>query len=442
MQLKTFDRIQTKKDFLAVVGLGYVGLPLAVAFAEKVKTLGFDINQEKINIYKKGIDLTREIGAEKIQNTTLEFTTDPTRLQEAKVIIVAVPTPINGDKTPNLTPVVEASRIIGQNLSKGSIVVFESTVYPGVTEDVCIPILEQESSLLCGKDFKVGYSPERINPGDKVHRLENIIKIVSGIDEETVENIAAVYELIIHAGVYKAPSIKVAEAAKLSENAQRDINIAFMNELAMIFDRMAINTKEVIDAMNTKWNALRFYPGLVGGHCIGIDPYYFIYQAEVLGYHSQIIAAGRKVNDSMATFIADNIIKKMIQFDKNVKKSNIYIMGITFKEDCPDMRNSKAVDVCKQLAVYGIKVKVVDPVVDKAEFTKELDSPLVEINDVCDADCLVFLVGHQQFKALSAADIEKMFKQRKKQSTHVLIDIKNIVEQKTIEDRGYSYWSL
>ena len=440
--METFERIRTKKEFLAVVGLGYVGLPLAVAFAEKVKTLGFDINQEKINIYKKGIDPTNEIGDEKIQRTTLEFTTDPARLKEAKIIIVAVPTPINGDKTPNLAPIVNASRLIGQNLSPGSIVVFESTVYPGVTEDVCVPILEKESGLACGKDFKVGYSPERINPGDQVHKLENIQKIVSGMDEETLENIAAVYELIIHAGVYKAPSIKVAEAAKLAENAQRDINIAFMNELAMAFDRMGINTKDVIDAMNTKWNALGFYPGLVGGHCIGVDPYYFIYQAEMLGYHSQIIAAGRKVNDNMAIFVTDNIIKKMIQSNINVKKANIYIMGITFKENCPDMRNSKAIEVFKHLATYGIKVKVVDPVADKTEFKKEFNMELTDIKDVQNANCLVFLVAHQQFEALRLADLERLLKPQKQQTKHVIIDIKNIFEQITIEEKGYSYWSL
>lgn len=441
MKTEIFTKIKMKQDFLAVVGLGYVGLPVAVAFAEKVKTLGFDINQEKINIYKKGIDPTNEIGNERIKNTTLEFTTDPTRLKEAKVIIVAVPTPINGDKTPNLAPVVNASKIIGQNLSEKTIVIFESTVYPGVTEDICVPILEKESGLICGKDFKIGYSPERINPGDKVHKLENIRKIVSGMDEEAVENIAAVYELIIHAGVYKAPSIKVAEAAKLAENAQRDINIAFMNELAMAFDRMGINTKDVIAAMNTKWNALGFYPGLVGGHCIGVDPYYFIYQAELLGYHSQIIAAGRKINDYMGTFITDNVIKKLIQSGKNLKKSNIYIMGVTFKEDCPDMRNSKAMDICKYLATYGMKVKVVDPFVDKAEFEKEFDMEFVDMKDVKNADCLIFLVAHHQFKNLRPMDLEIMFKQQRQQQ-HVIIDIKNIFERETMEEKGYSYWSL
>lgn len=442
--MEPFNRIQTKQDFLAVVGLGYVGLPLAVAFAEKVKTLGFDVNQEKINIYKSGIDPTNEIGDEKIKSTTLEFTTDPTRLKDAKVIIVAVPTPVNGDKTPNLAPIIDASNLIGKNLSHGSIVVFESTVYPGVTEDVCVPILEKESGLVCGRDFKIGYSPERINPGDRVHTLQNIQKIVAGMDEETLENIAAIYELIIHVGVYKASSIKVAEAAKLAENAQRDINIAFMNELSMAFDRMGINTSEVVEAMNTKWNALRFYPGLVGGHCIGVDPYYFIYQAEMLGYHSQIIAAGRKVNDNMGIFIADSMIKKMIQSNINVQKASIYIMGVTFKENCPDMRNSKAVEVCKHLASYGIKLKVVDPVADKTEFKKEFDFDveIVDLKNVRNADCLVFLVAHQQFKKLQIENLEGMLKAQKQQKKYVIFDIKSIFSQKKIEEKGYSYWSL
>lgn len=442
MQLEIFERIRRKQDFLAVVGLGYVGLPIAIAFAEQVKTLGFDINQEKINIYRQGIDPTHEVGNAKMQSSALDFTTDPGRLKEAKFIIVAVPTPVNGDKTPDLTPVIRASSMIGQNLTAGTIVVFESTVYPGVTEDVCVPILEQESRMKCGKDFKVGYSPERINPGDKVHTLESIRKIISGMDEETVENIAAVYGLVIRAGVYKAPSIKVAEAAKLVENAQRDINIAFMNELAMVFDRMGIRTQEVVDAMNTKWNALGFYPGLVGGHCIGVDPYYFIYQAELLGYHSQIIAAGRKINDNMAVFVANAVIKKLIQADKHVKKSNIYIMGITFKENCPDTRNSKALDVCKHLAEYGLKVKVVDPLVNKAEFQREFNEEMVDIGDVHDADCLVFLVVHQQFKDLQPSELAGMFKQQNRPADNIIIDIKNIFAQRSIKEMGYSYWSL
>ena len=437
-----FTKIRDGKDYLAVVGLGYVGLPLAVAFADKVKTIGFDVNSAKIKLYRQGIDPTNEIGNENIRRTALEFSTDPSRLKEAKVIIVAVPTPVNGDKTPNLGPVVSASKMIGENLSTDSIIVFESTVYPGVTEEVCVPILEKASGLVCGKDFRIGYSPERINPGDKVHRLETIRKIVSGMDAETVDEIAAIYALIITAGIYKAPTIKVAEAAKLVENAQRDINIAFMNELAMVFDRMGIKTTDVIEAMNTKWNALGFYPGLVGGHCIGVDPYYFIYQAEKLGYHSQIISVGRNINDNMGVYIADTVIKKMIQADKHVRKSNIYIMGLAFKENVPDMRNSKAIDVCKHLASFGICVKVVDPFVDPVEIRNELNMELVDLRDVNNADCLVFLVAHRQFAELGIEDLERMFKPQKRHTQPVLIDVKSMFNQKKIEEQGYSYWSL
>ena len=437
-----FEEIRAGRSCLAVVGLGYVGLPLAVAFAGQVRTLGFDVNEEKIDQYRRGIDPTGEIGDEKVRQTSLEFTTDPTRLKDAKIIIVAVPTPVNGDKTPDLGPVAGACAIIGANLSRGSIVVFESTVYPGVTEDVCAPLLEKASNLVCGKDFKIGYSPERINPGDKVHRLENIRKIVSGMDEETVEVVAALYERIITAGIYKTPSIKVAEAAKLVENAQRDINIAFMNELAMVFDRMGIKTLDVIEAMNTKWNALGFYPGLVGGHCIGVDPYYFIYQAELLGYHSQIIAAGRKINDNMGFFVADMAIKKMIQAGKHVSKANIYILGMTFKENVPDMRNSKAVDVFKHLTSFGVRVNVVDPFVDAEEIQNELQVDLVDLSEVKNADCLVILVAHRQFAELGLPELDRMFKPQEGGNQPILIDVKNIFDQKQMQDNGYSYWSL
>jgi UDP-N-acetyl-D-galactosamine dehydrogenase len=424
-----------------VVGLGYVGLPIAVAFADKVNTIGFDINEEKITNYKSGIDPTEEVGEEKIRATALQFTSEEKDLQKAGFIIVAVPTPVNGDETPDLNPVVGASKIVGRNLSKGSIVVFESTVYPGVTEDICIPILEKESGLRCGQDFKIGYSPERINPGDKVHRLENITKIVSGMDAETLEEIAAVYELIIEAGVYRAESIKVAEAAKLVENSQRDINIAFMNEFAMVCELMGINTKSVIDAMNTKWNALGFHPGLVGGHCIGIDPYYFIYKAKMLGYHSQIIAAGRKINNSMGSFVADAVIKSLIQADLNVRHANIYVFGITFKEDCPDIRNSRAFDVLKRLAEYGIQTKVVDPVADKKEAKHEFGIDLVGMEKVREADCLIFLVAHKQFKELQLAEVDALYNQQS-QSKRVIIDVKSIFEANTFKDNDYIYWNL
>ena len=439
--MKLYDKIINKEANIAVIGLGYVGLPLAVAFADKVNTIGFDINEEKIADYKSGIDPTEEVGEEKIKATALQFTSEEKDLQKAGFIIVAVPTPVNGDETPDLNPVVGASKIVGRNLSKGSIVVFESTVYPGVTEDICIPILEKESGLRCGQDFKIGYSPERINPGDKVHRLENITKIVSGMDAETLEVIAAVYELIIEAGVYRAESIKVAEAAKLVENSQRDINIAFMNEFAMVCELMGINTKNVIDAMNTKWNALGFYPGLVGGHCIGIDPYYFIYRAKMLGYHSQIIAAGRKINNSMGSFVADAVIKSLIQADLNVRHANIYVFGITFKEDCPDIRNSRAFDVLKRLAEYGIQTKVVDPVADKKEAKREFGIELVGMEEVQEADCLIFLVAHKQFKELRMAEIDALYNQ-KSTSKKVIIDVKSIFAADTFNDHDYIYWNL
>ena len=439
--MELYDKIINREANLAVVGLGYVGLPIAVAFADKVNTIGFDINEEKITNYKSGIDPTEEVGEEKIRATALQFTSEEKDLQKAGFIIVAVPTPVNGDETPDLNPVVGASKIVGRNLSKGSIVVFESTVYPGVTEDICIPILEKESGLRCGQDFKIGYSPERINPGDKVHRLENITKIVSGMDAETLEEIAAVYELIIEAGVYKAESIKVAEAAKLVENSQRDINIAFMNEFAMVCELMGINTKSVIDAMNTKWNALGFHPGLVGGHCIGIDPYYFIYKAKMLGYQSQIIAAGRKINNSMGSFVADAVIKSLIQADLNVRHANIYVFGITFKEDCPDIRNSRAFDVLKRLAEYGIQTKVVDPVADQKEAKHEFGIDLVGMEEVQEADCLIFLVAHKQFKELQLAEVDALYNQQS-QSKRVIIDVKSIFEANTFKDNDYIYWNL
>ena len=440
--MKLYEKLINREANLAVVGLGYVGLPIAVAFAEKVNTMGFDINEEKIADYQNGIDPTQEVGDEKIKNTKLRFTTTEADLQQASFIIVAVPTPVNGDETPDLNPVVGASKIVGRNLSKGSIVVFESTVYPGVTEDICIPILEKESGLRCGEDFKIGYSPERINPGDKVHRLENITKIVSGMDAETLEEIAAVYELIIEAGVYKAESIKVAEAAKLVENSQRDINIAFMNEFAIVCELMGINTKSVIDAMNTKWNALGFYPGLVGGHCIGIDPYYFIYKDKMLGYHSQIIAAGRKINNSMGSFVADAVIKSLIQADQNVRHAKIYVFGITFKEDCPDIRNSRAFDVLKRLAEYGIQTKVVDPVADKKEEKREFGIDLVDMEEVHEADCLIFLVAHKQFKDLQPAEIDALYNQQLANNQRVIIDVKSIFEANTFKNKGYIYWNL
>ncbi len=439
--MSLYEKIVNREERIAVIGLGYVGMPIAVAFAKKVDVIGFDLNEHKVKLYKSGIDPTNEVGNEAIQKTTVDFTSEELKLKEAKFHIVAVPTPINSDKTPDLSPVESASSTIGRNLTKGSIVVYESTVYPGVTEDICIPILEKESGLKCGVDFKVGYSPERINPGDKVHTLENIIKVVSGMDDESLEEIASVYELVIEAGVHKASSIKVAEAAKVVENSQRDINIAFMNELAMVFDRMGINTKEVVDAMNTKWNALRFYPGLVGGHCIGVDPYYFVYEAEKLGYHSQIVLSGRKINDSMGEFVADAIIKKLILANKVVKQSKVVILGITFKENTPDSRNSKVIDIINSLKEYEIEPIVVDPAANKDEVKRLYGIELVDISNVKDADCLVLAVGHDEFKNISWNEIDSMYGEYNNREK-VIIDVKSILDREMIEKQNYSYWSL
>lgn len=439
--MSLYECIVNQKEKLAVIGLGYVGLPLAVSFARKIKVLGFDLNKNKIDLYKSGIDITKEVGDESIKKTSIMFTSEENKLKEAKFLIVAVPTPINSDKTPNLEPVEMASSIIGRNLTSGSIVVYESTVYPGVTEDICIPILEKESGLKCGVDFKVGYSPERINPGDKVHKLENIVKIVSGIDDETLEEISKIYELIIEAGIHKASSIKVAEAAKVVENSQRDINIAFMNELAMVFERMGINTNDVIKAMNTKWNALKFYPGLVGGHCIGVDPYYFIYEAERLGYHSQIILSGRKINDDMGRFIADATIRRLIDANKIVKKSRVAIFGITFKENCPDIRNSKVIDIIKRLNEYGVEPLIADPEANAKETYNEYGIELVEITDIKNVDCLIFAVAHDRFKDITVKYLDNFFADNKN-SEKVVIDVKGIFDKKQIDDSGYIYWSL
>ena len=439
--MSLFNSLINKTEKIAVIGLGYVGMPIAVAFAKKVDVIGFDLNNNKIDLYKDGVDPTNEVGDDEIKRTTVEFTADENRLKEAKFHIIAVPTPINSDKTPDLSPVEGASRIVGRNLTKGSIVVYESTVYPGVTEDICVPILEQESGLRCGVDFKIGYSPERINPGDKIHRLENIIKIVSGMDDESLEEIAKVYELVIEVGVHRAGSIKVAEAAKVVENSQRDINIAFMNELAMVFDRMGIDTKEVIDAMNTKWNALGFTPGLVGGHCIGVDPYYFVYEAEKLGYHSQIILSGRKINDGMGKFVADAIIKKLILANKIVRQANVVILGVTFKENTPDTRNSKVVDIIDSLREYGIEPIVVDPEADVDEAKQEYGLELVDIKEVKDADCLVLAVAHDTFKQLSWEDVDSLYGNFDN-NEKILIDVKSMLDRNELVQRGYSYWRL
>lgn len=431
----------SEEKCIAVVGLGYVGMPLAVAFAEKTRVIGFDTNIEKINKYKSGIDPTCEVGDEIIKRTTVEFTSDEKKLDEADFFIVAVPTPVNQDKTPDLSPVEGASEVVGRHLSKGVIVVYESTVYPGVTEDVCLPILERISGLIGGRDFKIGYSPERINPGDKVHRLENIKKIVSGMDEDSLDEIAKTYEMIITVGVHRAPSIKVAEAAKVVENSQRDINIAFMNELATVFERMGIATLEVLEAMNTKWNALNFRPGLVGGHCIGVDPYYFVYQAEKLGYHSPVILAGRKINDAMGAFVADVAIKRMILAGLLVKESRVAILGLTFKENCPDVRNTKVMDIVKRLGEYGIYPSICDPLADEGEVKKAYGVQLERLSNIHDMDCVILAVSHEQFKNMTANEVMQLYRNDNQDNNLILIDIKGCQKQMK-GHKHIDYWSL
>ena len=424
---------------LSLVGLGYVGMPIAVEFAKHVKVVGFDINEHKIAQYKDGVDPTKEVGDEAVAKTTVEFTCDPAALEEARFHIVAVPTPVNQDKTPDLTPVIGASKTLGAHLKPGSIVVYESTVYPGVTEDVCVPILERESGLTCGKDFKVGYSPERINPGDKVHTLTTIRKIVSGQDVESLEEIKNVYDIVIAAGTYPVSTIKTAEAVKVVENSQRDINIAFMNELAMVFDRMGIDTSEVVEGMNTKWNALGFRPGLVGGHCIGVDPYYFTYEAEKLGYHSQIILSGRKVNDGMGEFVADAAIREMVQAGLAPAKAKVAVLGITFKENCPDVRNSKVEDILKRFAQYGIKPLVCDPWADAADAKLAYGVDLVSMDEIKDLDALVVAVAHDKFVSMGSDDIKALFA-GKDDAEKVLVDVKSILNKADFE--GFRYWRL
>jgi UDP-N-acetyl-D-galactosamine dehydrogenase len=433
-----YEELLNKKEKLSLVGLGYVGMPIAVAFAKKINVIGFDLNSKKIELYKNGIDPTHEVGDEAISRTTVEFTADETKLREAKFHIVAVPTPVNDDHTPDLSPVEGASAILGRNLTKGSIVVFESTVYPGVTEDVCVPILERESGLKCGVDFKIGYSPERINPGDKIHRLETITKIVSGMDEETLDCVAKVYELVVEAGVYRAESIKVAEAAKVIENSQRDINIAFMNELSIIFNKMGIDTQSVLKAAGTKWNFLKFFPGLVGGHCIGVDPYYLTYKAEMLGYHSQIILSGRRINDDMGKYCAENCVKNLIAADKAVKGAKVAILGFTFKENCPDTRNTKIIDIVHELQEYGIQPVIADPQADSDEAKRLYGVEFVALSEIKDMDAIILAVAHTEFSSLSMEQVNSYFGKGKK----VLLDLKGILNRKQYEMAGYSYWRL
>lgn len=439
--MSLYEKIVNGEEKISLVGLGYVGMPIAVAFSKKVKVVGFDLNAKKIELYKSGIDPTNEVGNEAIKACTVDFTADESKLKEAKFHIVAVPTPVNDDHTPDLTPVKGASEIVGRNLTKGAIVVYESTVYPGVTEDVCVPILERESGLKCGVDFKVGYSPERINPGDKVHRLETITKIVSGMDAETLDEVAKVYELVVEAGVHRAESIKVAEAAKVIENSQRDINIDFMNELSIIFNKMGIDTQSVLKAAGTKWNFLKFYPGLVGGHCIGVDPYYLTYKAEEMGYHSQIILSGRRINDDMGKYVAESTVKNLIKADVSIKNAKVAILGFTFKENCPDTRNTKIVDIYNELKEYGITAQIADPAADADEAKRLYGIRFVDMASIKDCDAVILAVAHEQFKDLSAADFDKMFKAGDN-SEKVLVDIKGLLDRKAYEAAGYNYWRL
>lgn len=438
--MSLYEKLLSGEEKLSLVGLGYVGMPIAVAFARKIKVVGFDLNEQKINLYKSGVDPTNEVGNNVIKDTKVEFTADPERLREAKFHIVAVPTPVNDDHTPDLSPVEGASRILGQNLTKGSVVVFESTVYPGVTQDICVPILEKESGLVCGVDFKIGYSPERINPGDKVHRLETIVKIVSGMDEETLETIAKVYELVVEAGVYRAQSIKVAEAAKVIENSQRDINIAFMNELSIIFNKMGIDTKSVLEAAGTKWNFLKFSPGLVGGHCIGVDPYYLTYKAEELGYHSQIILAGRRINDDMGKYVAESMVKNLIKADIHVKGARVAILGFTFKENCPDTRNTKVIDIYRELGEYGIRPIVVDPAADAQEAERLYGIAFEDMDAVKDMDAVIVAVAHTQFLTFDKDKIRSFY--LPSHTKKVFMDIKGLFDRNEYLTEEFIYWRL
>lgn len=429
------------KEKLALVGLGYVGMPIAVEFAKHITVIGFDINEKRVNEYKNGIDATNEVG-EAIKDTTVDFTADPKRLKEAKFIVVAVPTPVNEDNTPDLRPVKDASQIVGQNLSAGTIVVFESTVYPGVTEDICVPIIEKESGLKCGMDWKIGYSPERINPGDRIHTLTTIRKVVSGMDEDSAKEIKKVYDIVIKAGTVLVSDIKTAEAVKVVENSQRDINIAFMNEIAIICDKLNIDTDEVLYGMNSKWNALGFRPGLVGGHCIGVDPYYLTNVAEKLGYHSQIILNGRRINDSMGTFVADSAIKEMIEAGMAPKKATVVILGMTFKENCPDTRNSKVVDIINRLKEYDINPIVTDSWADVEVVKNEYGIELVPWENVPKADCVIVAVGHKEYRNMSMMQLKELFKDELKDEERVLVDVKSLYRMDELKASKMKFWRL
>lgn len=430
--------MKTTTNKVAVVGLGYVGLPLAVAFGTKIDTIGFDVNEEKVASIVRGVDPTREMSnAELKAASALSCTTNPEKLGEADMVIIAVPTPIDTAHQPDFLPLRSASEAVGKHMKRGVTVVYESTVYPGATEEVCVPILERESGMKWRTDFHVGYSPERINPGDKSHRLETIVKIVAGDDAETTEKMARLYELVVRAGVHRASSIKVAEAAKVIENTQRDLNIALMNELAIIFNRLGLDTIEVLEAAGTKWNFLPFRPGLVGGHCIGVDPYYLTHKAEKIGYHPQVILAGRRINDGMGIYVAQQTVKHMIANGKQTAGAKVNVLGLTFKEDCPDVRNTRVVDLIHELQSYGIEVAVHDPVADAAEALHEYGIGLVSWQDLQPADALILAVAHKEFLALSGdALYSKMTKPA------CLVDVKSKLDLNALKKAGVAVWRL
>ena len=428
-----YNELLSKKEKLAVIGLGYVGLPIALEFAKKISVIGFDLKPERVEMMKNHMDPSKELDSEAFEGCDIAYTANPEELKEAKFYVVAVPTPIDEHNMPDLRPVLRASETVGKVLKKGDYVVYESTVYPGCTEEDCVPVLEKESGLTYKEDFKVGFSPERINPGDKKHTLTSIVKVTSGCDEESAEEIARTYELIIKAGVHRASSIKVAEAAKIIENTQRDINIAFMNELSIIFNRMGINTYEVLEAAGTKWNFLNFYPGLVGGHCIGVDPYYLSHKARELVYHSQMINSGRFINDSMGGYVAKQVVKKMVKAGKNIQQSRALIMGFTFKEDVSDIRNSKVIDVYRELMSYGVRVDVIDPYADPEEVNEEYGIDISE-KTFGNYDAIIVAVGHKEYLDLSEEYFLKLVN-----DNALFVDIKGIYRNKI---QNITYWSL
>jgi UDP-N-acetyl-D-galactosamine dehydrogenase len=427
-----------KKKSIAVVGLGYVGLPLAVELASVFNIIGFDIEEQHINKLFKGIDSNGEISKKVLKSSKIDFTSDPRRLKQASMIIIAVPTPIDEHKIPDLSPLKSASEIIGKNLQKGTVVVYESTVYPGVTEDICIPIIERFSGMTCGKDFKIGYSPERINPGDKAHRLPNVIKVVAAQDKKTTDLLVKIYGSVVKAGIHKAPDIKTAEAAKIIENIQRDLNIALVNELAIIFNKMGLDTKAVLEAAATKWNFLPFQPGLVGGHCIGVDPYYLTFKAQTIGYHPEMILSGRRINDNMGKYIAGHTIKQLISSGRSVKKSKILILGFTFKENISDIRNTKAIDIYNELKEYDVTVFVHDPYADRGDVYKEYKLSLVQKpEDKKPFDGIILAVRHKAYCNLTLGYLRRLCN-----GNPVLIDIKAFFDKDQAEKAGFYYWRL